>query len=335
MKILYTIALAVLAAGYVNAQRPIDVVRLDYVGQPLPENSRVDEMKILADTLFFVYETNDSFGQRFLRRAIIDRQNHRMIFGSEIGKRDDGHYVLYMPYPFVGADGNIHVVSQDDGGIYNLEHDSVLVRTKTYLFNAKVPMPISLYAQDVFSTSPNKYVFIGREPNGGSQYALSADMDSAKIDTVRKISVSPALTAWMPNAGKMVYSGKYNRMAFAYRLHPMVEIFDTDGVLIKSVRMGKDTFNPKTLDEADFDMLNIQHTVDVTYSQNYIYALDWACKYAEVSTTSPTIYKIDWDGNIINKQVNKSTPLYSIAALDDRHIIGWTGKNFVMLTLAQ
>ena len=333
MKTLYLMVLSVLTAVCAHAQSAIDTVRLDCMGQPLPKIRHIVEMKALADTLFFVYESEEGFGQRILRRATVDKQNCRLVIGPEIGKRDDGYYVSYMPYPFVGADGKIHVVSQDDGGIYNLAHDSVLVRTKTHLFSAKVPMPMSQYAQDVFSISPNKYVLIGREPKGGSQYALSADMALAKMDTIRRISISPALTAWMPNAGKMVYSGKYNRMAFAYRLHPIVEIFDAHGTLVKSVRIGKDTFNPATLNEADFEELNTLHTVDVAYTSDYIYALHWSCKYDEIQTASPTLYKIDWDGKIVNQYVCESTFLYGIVALDDSHLIGWTGTEFIVLIL--
>ena len=189
-------------------------------------------------------------------------------------------------------------------------------------------MPMSQYAQDVYAISPNKYVLIGREPKGGSQYALSADMAVAKMDTIHQISASPALIAWMPNVGKMVYSGKYNRMAFAYRLHPIVEFFDAYGTLVKSVRIGEDTFNPATLNEADFEALNTLHTVDVAYTLDYIYALHWSCKYDEIQTASPTLYKIDWNGKIVNRYLCGFTPLYGIAALNDSHLIGWTGTEF-------
>ena len=333
MKTLYLITLAVLTAGCINAQSAIDTVRFDCMGQPLPNIRHIIDMKVLDDTLFFVYESEEGFGQRILRRATFDKQNHRLVIGSEIGKRDGGYYVSYMPYPFVGTDGKMRVVSQDDGAIYNLVHDSVLVRTKMNLFSAKVPMPMSQYAQDVFSTSPNKYFFIGREPKGGSQYILSADMTVAKMDTIRRISVSPTLTAWMPNEGKMVYSGKYNRMAFAYRLYPIVEIFDMYGTLVKSVRIGKNTFNPETLNEADFEELNTLHTVDVAYTPDYIYALHWSCKYDEIQTASPTIYKIDWSGKIVNQYVCESTFLHGIAALNDSHLIGWVGTEFIILIL--
>lgn len=143
------------------------------------------------------------------------------------------------------------------------------------------------------------------------------------------------LATWMPNAGKMVFSGKYNRMAFAYRLHPIVEIFNTSSTWNKSVKIGEDTFNPKTLDEADFEELNTLHTVDMAYTSDYIYALHWACKYSEIPAVSPTIYKIDWNGNIINQYISESTFLYNIVALNDSHFIGWTGTAFVILNIFQ
>lgn len=108
----------------------------------------------------------------------------------------------------------------------------------------------------------------------------------------------------MPNVGEMVYSGKHNRLAFAYKLHPFVEIFDTDGNTIKSIKIGEDSFDPKTLEEADFEALNLMHTVDVTCTSNYIYALHWSCRYSDASELAPTIYKIDWNGKVIDRYFN-------------------------------
>ena len=182
-------------------------------------------------------------------------------------------------------------------------------------------------------TNPDRYVFIGREPNGGRQYAMSADLTTSKIDTIRQISISPELQTWMPNAGEMVYSDKHNRLAFAYKLHPVVEIFDTDGNIIKSVKIGEDTFDPKTLEEADFDTINSLHTVDLTYTSDYIYALHWGCGYSDADKYAPTIYKIDWNGNVIDRYFNMPYPLYRIAALDDSRLIGWDGKELCIIQL--
>lgn len=182
-------------------------------------------------------------------------------------------------------------------------------------------------------TSPDKYVFIGREPNGGRQYAMIADLTTSKIDTIRQINISSELQTWMPNAGEMVYSGKHNRLAFAFKLHPVIEIFSTDGKLIESVKIGEDTFDPKTLEEADFEDLNWQHTVDLTYTLDYIYALYWGYNYSDADKIEPTIYKIDWNGKVIDRYFNVPYPIYRIAALDDTRLIGWNGKSFVLLSL--
>ncbi|MDE6488717.1 MAG: hypothetical protein K2L46_05495, partial [Paramuribaculum sp.] len=199
--------------------------------------------------------------------------------------------------------------------------------------NSTVPFPLSQYVQDVYMTNPDRYVFIGREPNGGRQYAMTADLGTSKVDTIRQINVSPELQAWMPNAGEMVYSDKHNRLAFAYKLHPVVEIFDTNGKIIKSVKIGEDTFDPKTLEEADLETMNILHTVDVTCTPDYIYALHWSCKYSEAANFAPTIYKIGWNGEIISQYYDMPYPLYRIAALDDTRLIGWNGKRFVIIAL--
>ncbi len=333
MKILPIIALTLFISGCANAQSTTTASKLEISGEPLPAIRHVTDMKVFGDTLLFVFECEDGYGQRLLRRATIDHADNIINISPDMGKREDAYYASYMPYPFISDNGAIRVIGQDDCEIFAVENDTELVRTRQYLMdgNSTVPFPLSQYVQDVYMTNPDRYVFIGREPNGGRQYAMTADLITSKIDTVRQINISPELQTWMPNAGEMVYSDKHDRLAFAYKLHPVVEIFDTDGKIIKSTKIGEETFDPKSLDEADLEALNIMHTVDVTSTPDYIYALNWSCNYSDAANYAPTIYKIDWNGNVIDRYFNIPYPLYRIAALDDSTMIGWTGKDFVLL----
>lgn len=335
MKILSVIALSLFMSGCANAQSTTTSVKLEISGEPLPAIRHVTDMKVYGDTLLFVFEREDGYGQRLLRRAIIDSANNTISISPDMGKREDGYYASYMPYPFISDNGAIHIVGQDDCELFTVENDTAFVTTRQYLMddNSIVPFPLSQYVQDVYMTDPDRYVFIGREPNGGRQYTMTADLTISKIDTIKQINISPELQAWMPNAGEMVYSGKHNRLAFAYKLHPVIEIFSTDGKLIESVKIGEDTFDPKTLEEADFEDINILHTVDLTCTSNYIYALHWSCRYSDASELAPTIYKIDWNGKVIDRYFNVPYPIYRIAALDDTRLIGWNGKSFVLLSL--
>ena len=335
MKILSVIALSLFMSGCANAQSTTTSVKLEISGEPLPAIRHVTDMKVYGDTLLFVFEREDGYGQRLLRRAIIDSANNTISISPDMGKREDGYYASYMPYPFISDNGAIHIVGQDDCELFTVENDTAFVSTRQYLMdgNSIVPFPLSQYVQDVYMTDPDRYVFIGREPNGGRQYTMTADLTTSKIDTIRQINISSELQTWMPNAGEMVYSGKHNRLAFAYKLHPVIEIFSTDGKLIESVKIGEDTFDPKTLEEADFEDINILHTVDLTCTSNYIYALHWSCRYSDASELAPTIYKIDWNGKVIDRYFNVPYPIYRIAALDDTRLIGWNGKSFVLLSL--
>ena len=335
MKILQIMALSLFMSGCANAQSTTTTAKLEISGEPLPAIRHVTDMKVSGDTLLFVFEGEDGYGQRLLRRAIIDNSNNTLNISLDMGKREDGYYTSYMPYPFISDNGAIHVVGQDDCEIFTVENDTAFVRTRQYLMdsNSTVPFPLSQYVQDVYMTGSDKYVFIGREPNGGRQYAMTADLTTSKIDTIRQISISPELQTWMPNAGEMVYSDKHNRLAFAYKLHPVVEIFDTDGNIIKSVKIGEDTFDPKTLEEGDFETLNSLHTVDLTYTSDNIYVLHWGYGYSDADKYASTIYKIDWNGNIIDRYFNIPYPLYRIAALDDNRLIGWNGKEFSIIQL--
>lgn len=292
-------------------------------------------MKVSGDTLFFVHDSEESLGQLFLRRAVIYLADNHLDISPEIGKKDDGYYMSYMPYPFIGADSRVHVISQDDREIYDITDDTALVRTKRYLMNGEteVPIPLSGYIQNIFMTAPERYVFMGREPNGGRQYAMRADLKSSRIDTIRQIAISADLQTWMPNVGEMVFSPKRDRLAFAYRLHPIVEVFSMDGTSLKSIRLGQDTFDRSTLNEADFEDLNPLHTVDLTNTSDYIYALYWSYRYDERATRFPSIIKFDMEGNIIERYSDIPSPLCRIAAISNFRLIGWTGNRFILITL--
>ncbi len=57
-------------------------------------------MKMSGDTLLFVFECEDGYGQQLLRRAVIDNSNNTIGISLDMGKREDGYYTSYMPYPF-------------------------------------------------------------------------------------------------------------------------------------------------------------------------------------------------------------------------------------------
>lgn len=318
----------------VSAQQSAAAQKLTLTGCTLPAIRHIIDMKITGDTIWFAYETEGGYGQRFLRRAIIDSKNHTLNVGPEMGHKGDGYYVSYMPYPVNNCDSTRLVVSQDDGEVYRVENDSVLSQTKKYIFSdgSSLPFQLSQYVQDVSMVAPDRFVFIGREPNGGTQYALKANITTAQVDTIRRIQLTPELISWMPNAGELAYSNLYDRLAFAYRLHPMIEIFGMDGKLIKQVRICEDTFNSATLKEADFEDRNPLQIVDIAATPENIYALHWNFKYADAEDTAPTIFKIDWDGKIVDRLCNVPMPLYKIAVGDDNSIIGWNGKEFIQIT---
>lgn len=328
-------ALSLLISGCANAQSKSMCSSLDVVGTQLPAIRHMNDMKMSADTLLFVYECEGGYGQQYLRRAVVDTEKNKLSVSNDMGKREGGYYVSDMPYPFITSCGSIGVISRDNGEVYSVSNDTVFIRTKQYLLddNFKISFPLSQYVQDVFAISPDRYVFIGREPKGGRQFAMTTDMTSSEIDTIRQVNISPDLQAWMPNAGEMAYSDKYDRLAFAYKLHPVIDIFDTDGKIINSVKIGNETFDPATLDEADFEDLNPLHTVDITYTHDYIYALYWGYQFADAKIKKPIILKIDWAGNVISRYSGLTTSLSRIAAVDDSIIIGWNGNEFVIITL--
>ncbi len=336
MKYLLILSFILSLSGCADARTTTAFTKLDATGEPLPSIRHMIEMKMSGDTLMFVYESEEGYGQQILRRAIVDRENHRLVIGHEMGKQTDGYYVSYMPYPFIDHNGTFRAVGRDDCELYHIEKDTILVRSKEYLMdgNRSAPFTLSRYVKDVFMTDKDKYVFIGREPKGGRQFVLAADLQSAQIDSIRQISISPDLQTWMPNAGEMAYSGKHKRIAFAYRLHPVIEIFGLDGSIIKTIEFGAPTFEPTSLEEADFEDLNPLHFVDITTGDGYIYALHRGHHYSERNApgVNSSIYKIDWNGNIVN-QYPVTADFQSIVVYNDNILIAWNGKEFVMICL--
>lgn len=335
MKILHLLALSLFMSGWANAQSTTATfTKLDTAGESLPSISHMTEMKMQGnDTLYFVFESEDSHGQRFLRRAVIDSTNTTLTVGPDLGKRDDGYYVSYMPYPSVADNGYIQIINQDDGEIFTVENGTMLASTKQYLMreNIATPLPLSYYVQDIFLTGNNEYIFRGREPNGGRQFAMKADIPDSRIDTLRTLCLNPNLSYWMPNTGEMAYSGSRRRIAFAYRLHPVIELFDMNGEKTNTVTLGEATFDPKTLDEADLEDLNPLHTIDLTATSDYIFALYWGYRFSDSVKASPSIHKLDWDGNIIESYTNIPFPLQKIAAIDNELLIGWSGQQFFLI----
>lgn len=130
MKIFLIMAFTLFMSGCANAQPTCTPVKLDIVGEKLPPIRHINDMKMSGDTLFFVYESEDGFGQRLLRRAIVDFENNILKVSPDMGKRDDSYFVSYMPYPFIADNGSISVISQDDGELYTVENDTSFVRTK-------------------------------------------------------------------------------------------------------------------------------------------------------------------------------------------------------------
>lgn len=74
---------------------PISTASIEIKGEPLPAIRHMIDMKMSGDTLLFVFEGNDGYGQRFLRRAVVDTLRNtfcKFRYGTA-GKR-----LLYVVY---------------------------------------------------------------------------------------------------------------------------------------------------------------------------------------------------------------------------------------------
>lgn len=142
MKTLKIIALLALMPGCADAQSTTAETNLDITGDSLPAISHIVEMKMSSDTLLFVYESKEGYGQRFLRRAVIGFGRSQLKASPDAGKLNNGYYVSYMPYPLIADNGTIRVISKDDGEIYTVENDTALVGDKAVSYGWQQHRPV-------------------------------------------------------------------------------------------------------------------------------------------------------------------------------------------------
>lgn len=70
MKSIIMTAVLLLLSGCANASS--DVKKLELSGASLPAVRHMIDMKMSNDTLFFVFDSEEGYGRRFLRRAVVD-----------------------------------------------------------------------------------------------------------------------------------------------------------------------------------------------------------------------------------------------------------------------
>lgn len=302
----------------------------------LPDISHIIDMKAAGEKIIITYELKEGYGQRIMRDIYHDTTTNTLSFGKEYGKRDNGYYQLYMPYLIDSSDGNLQVVSQDDGELFSVGADYKLESTGRFLIgtNFNIPFPISLYLKDIQQLSTNKYIFIAREPNGGRQSIFISDIDSMAISEIRPIIANADYPTWMVNTGELAYSDKNGICAFAYRLYPKVDLFKPSGETITIHTVAEGGFDPQTVDYADMEEHNTLYFINLTQTSDYIYALYLGKKWSDINHNagSSKIYKFNHLGEIVCT-IDIPVTLHKIAALDDGQIFAWDGKKFLLIRL--
>lgn len=323
--------MVVLCVGCTSARETVNMLPFIYFTDSIPDISHITEMKAVGDTVYIVYENENGYGQRFLCSYTVNQENRSLSFNGEYGNCSDDYYQLYMPYPFISISGTVEVVSQDDCELYSINSDRTFLLRKKYLLggSSKPPYPLSQYVQDVFATASNGYMFVAREPSGGRQAVFSINTDSASVKEVKTLVADSDYPSWIVNVGEFAFSLADRRCAFAYRLFPFIEFLDTSGSIIKLVNIAESSFDPATLEMADFEELNPLHFVDLTSTDEFIYALYWGKTYTEmkIGHSQSRIYKFDWIGNIV-EIFSINEPLYRITVIKGG-LICWNGSEFV------
>lgn len=274
----------------------------------LPEIKILSEIRVFNGDVYLTYEVKGEFGQRHVKCFSYNTPNKKMNFIRELFKKDNGYSQLFVPVLFEGDKNSLFVTERDNPVVNTVSTDGLAVRTDDYIISttAQVPYPILLEARQAFYKASGEYLFIGREPQGGSQalfYSRNLE-DTTKITEISKISFRNEATSWMINFGKMVYDQHRQVAAYAYQLYPVMQFFDLkNSRILKSVQ--NQLQNPEiTMEGADvWEQNNVQYK-DITSNNHHIYTLFWgktfdtAHQEREKGVGTSEIIQYDWNGRI-------------------------------------
>lgn len=302
----------------------------------MPQISHIIDMKLQNDTLFLTYENHEEMGQQFLKAYLYDHNKKKLTLIKEMCRMDNGYYQSYMPGIILNPYGGLELVGKDECKIYNVDHNLYITPTHRHLTGAELKMPFALtsYVTDVSKIDSDRYVFIARKPRGGSQSAFITDFADSTVTEIKKLAYNPEYDSWIANTGKMVYNHSEKTMAFAYRLHPCIEFFYINGGLVKSLKIGTDTFMPETLEDADTENMNIIHFIDIDCSKETLFALYMGKKYNEILPSDHTLlYIFDFEGKKM-KEYDIPAVITNLATSGDgKTIISYDGNKFIMFSL--
>lgn len=322
-----------------HLQPAVEVLKTD----SMPDIQILSEIRVWDNQVYLTYESEGEYGQQHIKQYRYDSDARTLRYEKALFKKDNGTYQFFAPSLFEDDKGALYVYDKDIPSVYTVSADGMAHPTGKHLLtsSAKVPYALVQQVQQAFYKSPDKYLFIGRAPQGGTQALfLSRNFkDSVVIDEVSKIAYKEDNTSWIINFGKATYNPNKQTVAFAYQLYPAIQFIDIPNN--KAFTAALPDVKPTDIitDGADIWEQNLVQFKDITSNGKYIYALYWGKTFAiarherQSGKGASTIIRYDWDGHLIAiYDLDRCLDAIGISN-DNSCLIGYDGKDLYLISL--
>lgn len=270
----------------------------------MPDISILSEIRVWDNQVYLTYESKGEYGQRHIKRYIYDNDTRTLNYDKELFKKGNGYYQLFAPSLFEDDKGTLYVYDRNMPSVSAVTAEGMACSTGNHLIttSAKAPYALVQEARQAFYKSQNEYLFIGREPYGGTQALfLSRNLtDSITIDEICKMVYDEDYPSWMINFGKAVYNHNNQIVAFAYQLYPVIQFINIKNNNVFTAVLPEVNISSIVTDGADVWEQNPVQFKDVTSNGEHLYALYWGKDFSEVHNERQSgkemskIIKYDW-----------------------------------------
>lgn len=317
----------------------VEILQID----SMPDIKILSEIRVRNNLVYLTYESKGEYGQRHIKLYTYNEETGTLNYDKEFFKKDNGYYQLFAPSLFEDNDGVMYVYDRDVPLISIVDADGMANSTGKHLIttSAKAPYTLVQEARQAFYKSSDEYLFIGREPYGGTQalFLSHNNTDSISINEVCKIAYDKDRPSWMINFGKAAYNHENQIVAFAYQLYPVVQFVDlknNDAFISVLPNISTDGM---VTEGADIWEQNPVQFKDITSNERFFYALYWGKDFSEAHNEQQSgkgaskIFKYNCNGQIIaTYTIDRCLESIGVSD-DDSYILGYDNKEFCLIRL--
>lgn len=318
----------------------VEILQID----SMPDIKILSEIRVRNNLVYLTYESRGEYGQRHVKQYTCNEETGTLNYDKEFFKKDNGYYQLFAPSLFEDNNGVMYVYDRDIPSISIVDADGMANSTGKHLIttSAKAPYTLVQEARQAFYKSSDEYLFIGREPYGGTQalFISHNNTDSISINEVCKIVYDEDRPSWIINFGKAAYNHENQIVAYAYQLYPVVQFIDLKNNDLYTLVLPNISTDSIVTEGTDIWEQNPVQFKDITSNKRFFYALYLGKTLSDIHNERQSgkeeskIIKFDYCGQVIAiYTIDRCLESIGVSN-DDSYIIGYdSAKNNSGLTV--